>query len=68
MEQTEIKKRERLTLVGVIGGGTAGWSVNTGLNLFTETDMTNFYGISILLGVIIGLLWDIADKLNQDKS
>ena len=61
-----MKRTEGLTLVSVIAGGVAGWVINVGLSILTDTDMTHLYGISIFLGVIVGLLWDIADKLNKD--
>ena len=66
MKRTEKKRSERLTLVSVIAGGVAGWVINVGLSILTDTNMTHLYGISIFLGVIVGLLWDIADKLNKD--
>ncbi|MEK4442164.1 hypothetical protein NSS93_14680 [Niallia sp. FSL K6-0077] len=62
-----IKRRSgNLTFVSVIAGGVAGWVVHTGLSIISTTDMTHLYGISIFLGVIVGLLWDITDKLNND--
>lgn len=66
MKRTEKKRSEGLTLVSVIAGGVAGWGMNVGLSILTDTNMTHLYGISIFLGVIVGLLWDIADKLNRD--
>ena len=66
MKRTEKKRSEGLTLVSVIAGGVAGWVINVGLSILTDTNMTHLYGISIFLGVIVGLLWDIADKLNKD--
>lgn len=59
------KRSEGLTFVSIIAGGVAGWTVNAGLNILSETDMTHLYGISIFLGIIVGLLWDITDKLNS---
>ncbi|MFC2949985.1 hypothetical protein [Virgibacillus sediminis] len=66
MKRTEKKRNEGITLVSVIAGGLAGWVINVGLSILTDTEMTHLYGISIFLGVIVGLLWDIADKLNKD--
>ncbi|WP_067729864.1 hypothetical protein [Oceanobacillus damuensis] len=66
MKRTEKKRSEGLTLVSVIAGGLVGWVINVGLSFLTDTEMTHLYGISIFLGVIVGLLWDIADKLNKD--
>lgn len=66
MKRTEKKRSEGLTLVSVIAGGVAGWGINVGLSILTDTNMTDLYGISIFLGVIVGLLWDIANKLNRD--
>ncbi|MGY0694573.1 hypothetical protein ACW2QC_17625 [Virgibacillus sp. FSP13] len=66
MARTEKKRNEGLTLISVIAGGVGGWVVNIGLSIITDIDMTHLYGISIFLGVIVGLLWDIADKLNKD--
>jgi hypothetical protein len=66
MVKTVKKRSEGLTLVSVIAGGIAGWVGNTGLDILTNTDVTHLYGISIFLGVIVGLLWDIADKLNRN--
>lgn len=60
-----MKRTEGLTLVSVIAGGVAGWGMNVGLGILTDTDMTHFLGISIFLGIIVGLLWDIADNLNN---
>lgn len=60
------KKKHGLTWISIIGGGAAGWTVNTGLGFMADTDMTPFYGISIFLGIIVGLLWDIAEKLNEN--
>ncbi|WP_106497219.1 hypothetical protein [Lentibacillus sp. Marseille-P4043] len=65
MTKTETKRNEGLTLISVIAGGVGGWIVNAGLNIMTDTDMTYLYGISIFLGVIVGLLWDITDKFNK---
>ncbi|WP_077324792.1 hypothetical protein [Virgibacillus siamensis] len=65
MARNEKKRSEGLTLVSVIAGGAAGWVVNTGLDIMTDTEMTYLYGISIFLGIIVGLLWDIADRLNK---
>ncbi|WP_010095535.1 hypothetical protein [Ornithinibacillus scapharcae] len=65
MNRKEKKKSEGLTLVSAVGGGIAGWFITIGLSIMADTPMTNLYGISILLGVIVGLLWDIADKLNK---
>jgi hypothetical protein len=68
MEQTEIeKKKGYLTAFSAFAGGVLGWTGNTSLNMLTDTDMTSFYFVSISLGVIIGLLWDIAHKLNRDE-
>lgn len=66
MTETKKKRSEGLTLISVIAGGVAGWTVNTGLNMMTNIETTHLYGISIFLGIIVGLLWDIADKLNKD--
>ncbi|MFD1851424.1 hypothetical protein [Oceanobacillus bengalensis] len=66
MTRTRKRRNEGLTLVSVIGGGVAGWVVNTGLSILTDADMTHLYGISIFLGIIVGLLWDITDKLNRN--
>ncbi|WP_419893316.1 hypothetical protein [Oceanobacillus kimchii] len=65
MEKTE-KRNQGLTLVSVVAGGIAGWTVNVGLSIFNNTDTTHLYGISIFLGIIVGLLWDISDKLNGE--
>ncbi|MCD5324572.1 MULTISPECIES: hypothetical protein [Pontibacillus] len=64
VKKAEKKRNEGLTLISVIGGGVAGWTVNAVLSISSDSDMTHLYGISIFLGVIVGLLWDIADKLN----
>ncbi|NQD64399.1 hypothetical protein HP456_00490 [Bacillus haikouensis] len=67
MEQTETeKKKGNLTAFSAFAGGVVGWTSNTSLNMLTDTDMTDYYFVSISLGVIIGLLWDIAQKLNRD--
>lgn len=65
MEKAE-KKKESLTAFSAIAGGVAGWTGNTSLSMLTEADMTPYYFISITLGVIMGLLWDISHKLNRD--
>ncbi|WP_175987492.1 hypothetical protein [Bacillus sp. Marseille-Q1617] len=64
MEQT-VKKKDSLTALSAFAGGAAGWTANTSLNMLTDTDMTGFYVVSISLGVIVGLLWDIAHKINE---
>ncbi|MCA0970821.1 hypothetical protein LCM20_09485 [Halobacillus litoralis] len=63
--KNEKKRSAGLTQISVIGGGAAGWGINLGLGYIADMDLTHLYGISILLGVIVGLLWDIADKLND---
>ncbi|MBA2176251.1 hypothetical protein H0266_15240 [Halobacillus locisalis] len=63
MERDRKNTKQGLTTLSVIGGGVAGFVVNVVLSMMTDTDMTSFYGISIFLGVIVGLLWDIAEKL-----
>jgi hypothetical protein len=63
-----MSKTERLTLLSLVAGGIAGWSVNTGVNILSDTATTHLYGISIFLGVIVGLLWDIANKLNKSST
>lgn len=63
-----MSRTEGLTLLSLVAGGIAGWSVNTGVNLLSDTDTTHLYGISIFLGVIVGLLWDIANKLNKKQN
>ncbi|KAA0547081.1 hypothetical protein FZW96_13955 [Bacillus sp. BGMRC 2118] len=66
MTTNDKKRSEGLIYVSVIAGGAAGWFVNTTVSVLSKTDMTHFYGISIFLGVITGLLWDIAHKLNKE--
>jgi hypothetical protein len=61
-----VKKKENLTALSAFAGGAAGWTGNTTLSMLTDTDMTPFYVVSISLGVIIGLLWDITHKLNRE--
>ncbi|MFS0749417.1 hypothetical protein [Oceanobacillus sp. 1P07AA] len=65
MKETRSRKGN-LTLISVVGGGIAGWIVNFGLSILSNSDITHLYGISIFLGVIVGLLWDISDKLNRE--
>ena len=65
MARERRNTKQGLTTLSIIGGGVAGFVVNVGLSMLTDTDMTAFYGISIFLGVIVGLLWDIAEKLND---
>lgn len=36
------KKKHGLTWISIIGGGAAGWTVNTGLGFMADTDMTPF--------------------------
>ncbi|GLO64476.1 MULTISPECIES: hypothetical protein [Oceanobacillus] len=40
MEKTE-KRNQGLTLVSVVAGGIAGWTVNVGLSIFNNTDTTH---------------------------
>ncbi|OIU68602.1 hypothetical protein [Rossellomorea aquimaris] len=61
-----VKKKENLTAFSAFAGGALGWTANTSLNILTDTDMTSFYVVSISLGVIIGLLWDIANKMSKE--
>jgi hypothetical protein len=61
------KRKENLTAFSAFAGGALGWTGNTALSMLTDTDMTPFYFISISLGVMIGLLWDIANKMNRDE-
>ncbi|GGD13279.1 hypothetical protein [Pontibacillus salipaludis] len=65
MTKVENGRQEKLTVLSVFAGGMAGFVVNVGLSLMADSSMTEYYGISILLGVIVGLLWDITDKLNS---
>ncbi|TGB03780.1 hypothetical protein [Halobacillus salinus] len=53
------------TLLHVLCGGIAGFVLNAGLMALLEVDMRSFFGVSILLGIIAGLLWDITDKLHS---
>jgi hypothetical protein len=61
-----IKKKENLTAFSALAGGAFGWTANTSLSMLTDMDMTPFYMVSISLGVIIGLLWDISNKMNKE--
>jgi hypothetical protein len=61
-----VKKKENLTAFSAFAGGALGWTANTSLSMLTDADMTPLYVISISLGVIIGLLWDIANKMNKE--
>lgn len=65
---TYLSRNEGLTLLSMVAGGVGGWSVNIGVNFLTDIDITHLYGISIFLGVIVGLLWDIANKLNKGNT
>lgn len=60
------RRRKDSASISAVLGGIAGWSVNFSLSIINNTDTTHLYGISIFLGVIVGLIWDISDKLNRD--
>ncbi|KSU58387.1 hypothetical protein AS034_20150 [[Bacillus] enclensis] len=61
-----VKKKDNLTAFSAFAGGALGWTANTSLSMLTDADMTPFYVVSISLGVMIGLLWDISNKMNRD--
>lgn len=68
MRRSAKKRREGLTLITIIAGGVGGWTVNTGLHILSDLDLTPLYGTSIFLGIIVGLLWDITNKLNREEE